>query len=561
MTEISVVLAEGDVVHLWLKAPPDTQGVVVLGPAGAAARLAPEPSDDFVRRVWTAGSAGAHVLRWDEAAVEVSLAYAFTPASVAEDGIRTLWDTARNRRPEGAPRLHFTPPWGWMNDPNGLCEAGGVLHLFYQHYPHARRWNTMHWGHAVTPGLVSWAEQPIFLLPRPELTASDARRGGAFSGSAVPLADRPGVRIFYTDRDDDRLPEREWQMTSASDAAVLEALPATPTITARPAVPGIRNDFRDPYVFRGPDGHWKMLLGSHDGSRALVLLYTTEDAAAVTGWRFVDVLYGTDAHGTGPAECPAMVALGGEGEGLWVLFVGLLRSRDAATGRRNLTQAITGRFDGERFTPIATRELDFGTDCYGFQACPSSQGPIGLGWAANWTAIDRSADFPSAMTFWRRILWRDGRLLTPPVDALVALRRERLDTPGDVPIEVRLPDGLAELELVPSTPAAPFTVALDHPSFHLALVYDGLTLQFVHDDGSGREGPRYTTAVDAIHDLRLFIDHGVIEAFANGGAQCCTRRIASEAPVQALRVDVPSGPPAGLAIWRLAPPERQRRFD
>lgn len=73
------------------------------------------------------------------------------------------------------PAFHFTPKFGWMNDPNGLSfvvpSGGGppVYHLFFQANPCSTcaTWappscgeKCNQWGHATSPDLVTWTQQP-----------------------------------------------------------------------------------------------------------------------------------------------------------------------------------------------------------------------------------------------------------------------------------------------------------------------------------------------------------------------------------------------------------------
>ncbi len=540
----------GEILHLWQKPvdPVRRSRVALHHATGEVTSLAGPATDDFQLTIARAPADGALRIDWDARDTEVSLCYAYDPELVFDDGVRLLWTTARSAGDPLRYRLHLAPPFGWMNDPNGMIALGGRTHAFYQHYPHARQWNTMHWGHAVSGNLVDWIHLPVFLSPRPEMLAERSRAGGVFSGSAIPAEE--GVRVFHTDREDGRKPEQEWQLTALSPD-LLTAGPAEVLIDARPPVPGFGRDLRDPFVLRGPDGRWKMLLGGNDAGAALVLLYETEAADGGSGWRFVGPLHREPLSRSFPAECPCLVPLGESG--LWVLVFGLIGHQRPVLGRLNPTLALIGRFDGQHFEEIARQELDFVGDCYAFQGFLRDGQPMGIAWAANWVDVRPSEDFSSAMTFPRRLIWQDGRLLTPPVESVAELRGSRIGAIEDLRAGIALGDGLAEISV--SLPAGlPFRLVLDHPEFPMAIVHDGQTLELVADWATHR-GRRlyYVAETGPLTDLRLISDVGMIEIFADGGRWCGTKRIASDAPLTSVRLETGADAAVGANIWHLRP--------
>jgi beta-fructofuranosidase len=307
-------------------------------------------------------------------------------------------------------------------------------------------------------------------------------------------------------------------------------------------------------VLRGPDGRWKLLLGGADADGGLVLLYESADPNAAADWRFAGVLHRELLAKPLPIECPCLIALDGEGDGLFALVFGLIGYRDAATQRRNLSFAYVGRFDGVTFEPIAKRELDFIADCYAFQAFAHHSGPMGIAWAANWTDVRKDRNFFSAMTFPRRLVWRDGALHMPTTNGASCLRESVIgEGPETLAKGLDLPGGLGEIRLE-FVPGSSFHLEFAHPTHPMRLTYDGTMLELICKGSNAAETPRYRTAHHGLARLAVFIDVGLVEIFVDDGRLCGTKRIDSDAPITNVALLTPAENVAAAEAWSLRPP-------
>jgi fructan beta-fructosidase len=280
--------------------------------------------------------------------------------------------------PTDRPRFHFTPPGGWLNDPNGLVHVGEEWHLFYQHHPAQTVWGPMHWGHAVSRDLVTWRHLPIALEPD-EL-------GTIFSGSIV--VDRDGTAgygpgsllAFYTyHREHNRGQGLAW---SRDAGRTWTKHAANPILLPPDSGP----DFRDPKVFRytAPDGDawWVMVLAGG----GVVHLYRSRD---LLRWTPTSRFGAGQPASVGVFETPDLFELPVDGgpERRWVLTVGhLTGGPQGGSG----TRYLLGVFDGERFVAdgpaTKLRWADHGADFYAAQSWTDAPDGrrVWLGWMNNW---------------------------------------------------------------------------------------------------------------------------------------------------------------------------------
>lgn len=210
--------------------------------------------------------------------------------------------------------LHLKAPGNWINDPNGFIYYGGKYHLFYQYFPYAPVWGTMHWGHAVSEDLVHWEHLGAALFP-----TKYEDQNGCFSGSALEHDGK--LNLYYTGIHyensradnihacvDDRFTASQLMLIS-EDGMSFDNFE-----NKRVIIPVIEDegqgdpkDTRDPKVWE-EDGKFYMILGStKGGEEGRVLFYESEDAL---DWRYAFQVSGRQFGRI--LECPDLFKLGAE---------------------------------------------------------------------------------------------------------------------------------------------------------------------------------------------------------------------------------------------------------
>lgn len=407
------------------------------------------------------------------------------------------------------PVYHFLPSANWMNDPNGLIQWDGRYHLFYQHNPNAAVWGDMHWGHAVSDDLVHWRDLPLALAPTPGGCDAD----GCWSGCAV---DDGGVpKLFYTGWRD----EHEAVCLARGGPDLVEWT----KVSRNPVIPGPPPEldtlgFRDPFIWR-EDGQWHMVLGTGiEGGDAGVLLYRSSN---LVDWTYLGPLFmGGDPALDTVWECPNFFRL----DDRWVLMVSVL----GGTGVRY----FVGDFDGRRFTPVREGWVDFGEVFFAPQTFVDDAGRrLMFGWLqeARSEAAQRAAGWAGVMTLPRVLsLAPDGTLRSAPTPEVEALRGDALDVEAPLPLAFEL---RAVVEV--GDEIAGFTLrSVGDGSEAVRVGYDpGAEVLFFEGAGcaptalTSGEVQRAPLALSAgeMLDLRVFVDHSVVEIFANGDVALSAR--------------------------------------
>jgi beta-fructofuranosidase len=430
------------------------------------------------------------------------------------------------------PTFHFLPPSNWMNDPNGFIQWDDTFHLFYQYNPEAAVHENMHWGHAASEDLVHWRHLPIALAPTPG--GPDAR--GCWSGVTVDDAGTP--TIIYSGAVGQR--QRACVATSHDGLLTWHKEPRNPVIPEPP--PGVDvTEYRDHSVWREPDG-WYQLMGA--GIRDVggaALLYRS---ANLRDWDYLHALSAPqwqDPDGVMACpmwECPDFFALDDQ----HVLIASMWDAR-----RLCYAAAAVGTYADHRFAPRTIRRLDHGDGhFYAPQSTRARDGRrIVIGWVQEGRAVPAqvAAGWSGTMSVPRELtLGQDGWLRIQPVSELASLRGAcvRVAAAEIAPDRPRVLDDMRgdalELDvLLEPAPGGRSGLAVRRSpdgSEQTLVIYDAAAreLQVDRSHASLDSEVRSSThsapldlAPGAPLRVRIFVDHSVLEVFANDTLSVTTR--------------------------------------
>ena len=421
------------------------------------------------------------------------------------------------------PAYHHTPPYGWMNDPNGMFYKDGVYHLYYQWNPYGSQWENMTWGHSVSRDLVHWEAMPAAIEP------DDL--GTIFSGSCV--VDRSGssgfgegtVVAFYTSAGQNQTQSMAY---STDDGKTFTKYVANPVII------GDIPDFRDPKAFWNEDaGMWNLILAAGQEMR----IYSSPD---LKEWKFESSFgEGFGVHES-VWECPDLFKLNVRGTGTekWLLVCNTNGVPAGGSG----TQYFIGDFDGHRFTTTQTEALwmDYGKDHYAtvtFDNAPEGR-RIALAWMSNWqyAGVVPTMRFRSANSVPRDldIFECEGKYYcgVTPSRELLSLRGEKVKQPSELcEIVVNL-KGAAKISL--SNPKGEEVLMEYDPkagTFSMDRTRSGET-SFSEDFPAKAVAPLRGRS----RQLRIFIDRSSVEVFDSEGKMSMTNLVFPSEPYSSLEL-------------------------
>jgi beta-fructofuranosidase len=383
--------------------------------------------------------------------------------------------TAFSNHSISRPQFHFTPDYGWMNDPNGLWydKENKMYHLYFQYNPADTVWNLpLYWGHATSKDLIFWTQNTDNRLPigpaaldengnyqrnGEGVTTEVDPKSGAYSGSI--FLDEGNASGWFNNKTGKNNvvaawtynyphAEKQWVSYSLDDGVTFINPEDGSGKAINPVVEDGNNTehFRDPQVIR------------YDNTNDYIMTVARPQVYKIFFYKSTDLKNWekqTDFELEGflgyQYECPNLVHLHNSDttgnkfedsfkDSYWVLFISI---NPGSMQGGSSTWYMIGQFgvvDGNyAFTPTYhyAAPLDYGKDFYAMQIMYNSGGTlnekggfdsvIGIAWASNWqyTGVVPTDPWRSSMSLARKVSL--GKFNSSPERSIIYLKSEPVE--------------------------------------------------------------------------------------------------------------------------------------
>ncbi len=325
--------------------------------------------------------------------------------------------TAFSNETLNRPLFHFTPKFGWMNDPNGMWIDSSnkdslIYHLYFQYNPRDTVWGMpLLWGHATTTNLVDWNEEKPAFGPEDGKSGAysgscfidDENKSGWFDDAEATKTPEKNVIAAYTFNDANWV-ETQYLYFSGDGHKFYKKKNLNPVVSH--TNPKFQKQFRDPQVVKFYNGTTRGYLMSVAKSQEYKIAFYLA-RTDFTSWEEQNNLELEGFLGF-QYECPNLAHLKNSNpnenytdSSYWVLFISI--NPGSITGGSS-TWYLFGHFEelgegeNKKLTYIPTTKypapLDYGKDFYAMQIFYEVRDESvlqngadyvsGLAWASNW---------------------------------------------------------------------------------------------------------------------------------------------------------------------------------
>ena len=439
--------------------------------------------------------------------------------SALTNDLRKLTETAeRAAVKEGGFRqkLHLMPPVGWLNDPNGLCQLGGVFHAFFQYSPFDPEGGVKLWGHYTSRNMLDWEYKGAPIYPDQPFDCS-----GVYSGCAY--IEDGEMYLYYTgnvkleDRDDyDYVNDGREANTVLVTSPDGEHFSRKRLLMKNSDYPSdLTLHVRDPKVWR-EGGVYYMLQGARtkeDVGQAVI--FRSEDKV---NWTFRSRVKTDEKFGY-MWECPDYF----ETDGRKILSASVQGLEGEEWKDRNVYQSGYFLVDGDVLGEYSLSDYhlcDYGFDYYAPQSFETEEGRrIQIGWMGmpdceEYTNLTVDEGWQHCFTFPREFFVRDGTVCQRPIRELEEKKRPAASAKGCLK---RAGDQVFEADIT----------GIQNNSFR-AVLGEELILEYrmgrfemrftnqAKDSASAGRGLRYKEMKE-LRDVKILADVSSVEVFLNGG--------------------------------------------